>query len=173
VQGDGGPVDIPYDQTTAGTQGAEYLGERGRNLGDILEHLHRQCGVEARVLDWQRGGVRLVEFDVVPLGAMRRHLEHRLAAVDADNRAVGSHALEQLGDVEPRSAAHVQDAFAGGRAEGVVDQLPAPQHVARAIEHFELSGGALIEFQLTLPLIASSRDLTGGETRLNTGNHSP
>ena len=60
--------------------------------------------------------------------------------------------LEQLGDVEPGSAAHVQDAFARGDAEGVADQLPAAQHVARAIEHFELSRGALVEFQLAHPL---------------------
>ena len=92
---------------------------------------------------------------VVPLGAMRRHGEHRLAAVDADHRAVGSHVLEQLGDVEAGSAAHVQDAFALGDAEGVADQPPAAQHVARAIEHFEPSSSALVEFQLAHPLIAS------------------
>ena len=110
------------------------------------------------LLDRQRGGVRLVERDVVvSLAAMRRHCEHRLAAVDADHRAVGSHLLEQLGGVEPGSAAHVQDAFARRDAEGVADQLPAAQHVARAIEQFEPSRGALVELDL-----AHSRVSLGG-----------
>ena len=67
----------------------------------------------------------------------------------------GSHVLEQLGNVEPRSAADVHDAFARGDAESVADQPPAAQHVARAIERFEHSRGALVELQLAHPLIAT------------------
>jgi hypothetical protein len=52
VEGYGGPIDIPDEHTTAGAQGPIYLRERGRNLRDILEHPHRQRGVEARLLDW-------------------------------------------------------------------------------------------------------------------------
>ena len=62
------------------------------------------------------------------LAAMRRRREHRLAAVDADHPAVGSDLLEQLGDVEPGSAAHVHDAFTRGDPERVADELPAAAH---------------------------------------------
>ena len=94
---------------------------------------------------------------------MRRHGEHRLAAVDPDDRAAGSHLLEQLCNVEPGPAAHVQDAFARGYTEGIADKLPAAQHIARAIEHFKPSRGALIEFDLAHPLNRSAEATVPGD----------
>ena len=151
----GRPVDIPRDETTAGAQGAVQLGERRWNVGHVLEYLHRQRGVEARVLDRQRGGVCLMERDVfVSPAAMRRYGEHRLAVVNPDRRALRPDLLEQFGDVEAGSAAHVQDAFAGRDTEGVADQLPTARHIPRPVERVERPRDALVEFQLAHLLIA-------------------
>ena len=108
--------------------------ERGGNVLDVLQYLHRDRPVEARVRDWERRRVRLVELDVVvSFGTLRSHGEHVCAAVHADDQAVAADHLEQFGDVNrghnPRQAR--------GRRPGVersADQLAPAQHIARRVE---------------------------------------
>ena len=70
----------------------------------------------------QRGRVGLVKGDVrVRLRAVRGDGEHRRADVDADDRAFGPDRFQELGDVEARPAADIEDPLAGlrGRAPRV------------------------------------------------------
>ena len=69
------PVDVPHHDAPARTQRATHLRERRRGVGDVLEDLHAQRGVEARLLDGQRRRVALAEVDVgvaARSGARRR-----------------------------------------------------------------------------------------------------
>ena len=72
-----------------------------------------------------------------------------LTASDGRRRAADQ--LEQLGDVEVRAAADVEDVVAGSGAERGADQLAPAQHVARRVEPLQ-------------PLAWADRS-AGGETR--------
>jgi hypothetical protein len=71
------------------------------------------------------------------------------AGVQAGDRAHTPNRLSQLGDVETRPAAHVQDAVAGPCAQRSPHQLAPTQHIARRIEPLQPLDQAPIEFQLT------------------------
>ena len=124
--------------------------------------LERESPLEAGIRDRERCRVRFMELDVVvPLRTLCGHREHVRADVHADDRAVGSDRLEQLGDVETRAAAHIEHAVAGSCAERSAHQLAPAQHVARRVEPLQPLDEAPIELQLahgpTLP--ARSRNL--------------
>ena len=125
------------------------LGERPRYVGDVLEHLDAERGVERAVGHRQRRRVRLDELDVRrALVAARRQGEHGLAAVDADDPAVGADLLEQLRHVEARAAADVEHAVAGLGADGRAHERPAAQHVARRVGGLDRLRDLVVELEL-------------------------
>ena len=126
-----------------------HLGYRGPDVRHVLEHLDRQRRIERRVCDGQRRGVGLMERHVVvPLGALRRHGEHRRRGIDTRHRSLRPHPLEQLGHVEPGAAADIENVFAGLGGECVVHQTPSPQDIASAIEDLQVLGKILVELEL-------------------------
>ena len=115
VQGHRGPVHVPDDQTPTGAQDPVQLGQGGVGVGHVLQHLHRQGGVEGGVGDRQGGRVRQVELDiVVALRAAPGQGQGVGAGVDADQRPGGPDLLDQLSEVEAGATTDVQDALAGG-----------------------------------------------------------
>jgi len=149
VPGHRRPVDVPDDQAAARAQGPAQLGQGGVHLAHVLQHLHRQGGVEAGVGDRQVGGVRLVELDVVgAIGAPPGQGQGLGAGVDADHPPGRPHLHQQLGHVEAGAAADVQDPLAGRAGDGLADQPPPAQHVAGAVQGLELAGQAVVEHQL-------------------------
>ena len=126
-----------------------HLRERGRGVGDVLEHLNAQRGVEGRLLDGQRRRVPLAEAGVgVPRAAVLGGGEHLRVRVDAHDRAVGADLVQQLLDEEAWAAAHIEDAFAGAHRQRLAHQRPPPAHVAGAVQLLHLPRAALVEGQL-------------------------
>src|SRR5262245_34884555 len=82
------------------------------------------------------------------LAAARRQREHVWTAVETDDAAVWSDLLKQLSAVEPRAAAEIQDAFAGGRAQGSTHKTASSYRVARAIQSLEPSARLFVERHL-------------------------
>ncbi len=79
----------------------------------------------------------------------RRAASARLAALPSTptTEPSGSHGVEQLGHVEARAAAHVEDPLSGGRPEGFVDQAPPAAHVALLVRPLELLHDAVVELE--------------------------
>src|SRR5918992_1496989 len=149
VPGHGGPVDVPDHHATAGAKGALNLGQRRGDVRDVLEHLDAERSVEAVARDRQRGGIALLEARVAePLGAAPRHSEHLRALVNARDRALRTDLIEELARIEAGAAADVEDAVTGLSAKRLVDELPAPQNVARPVEDLELLDDLLVEDEL-------------------------
>ena len=126
-----------------------YLGQRRWHVSNIFEHLDRQRRVERFVSDGQASGIRPMEYHVVvahgPLGC---NGQHRGRDVDTHYRSPWSDTLEQLGNIEPRTAANVKYTLTGLRVECVVNKTAAPQHITSAIEDFEGLSEILVEFEL-------------------------
>ena len=115
----GVPVDVPDDHPAAGPKRPVELPQRGLRLRNVLQHLHRERGVEARVRHGQGDRLAFEQLDVVvPGAAARRQRQHGLAAVHAADRPVLTDLGQQLDAVEARPAAHVQDALARRRRAG-------------------------------------------------------
>jgi hypothetical protein len=87
------------------------------------------------------------------LAATDGHGEHLGAVVDANDRALSPHPLQQFDRIEPGPAANVQEPLAGRGAEGIPDQLPSAQHIAGAVDGFELPRHVLVEHQLAHGLL--------------------
>ena len=137
------------------------LTERGADVRDVLEHLNGEGTVEARVLERQRGHGRFPERDVLlPLAASCRDGEHLRADVDADDRAFRPDLVEQLGHVEARPAAGVEDPLALPGIQRLEDDGASAADVSRPIQRFELLDEALVEGQLTHGLTPGSRKPT-------------
>ena len=116
------PVDVPQDDAAAWAERAVDLRERRRGVVDVLEHLHGERRIEVLALHRKRGRIALVEGHVrVRLGAARGDGEHRRADVDADDGAFRANRIQELGDVEARPAAGVEDPLARLGAECLVD----------------------------------------------------
>lgn len=131
------------------------LAQAGLDVVDILEDLHGEGAVEALVLHRQSGCVPLVEGDVgPPLGAVRGHGKHLRAGVDADDRAFVAHLIEQLSHEEAWPTADVEDALAPRSPERLVHEAPAPQDVARPVDHLHLLREPLVEFEHHLRMLA-------------------
>jgi hypothetical protein len=84
----------------------------------------------------------------VAVAAATRQLEHRPAAVDADDRAVGPDLVEQLGAVEPRATAHVEHTLSWPDCQRLAHD-PAPANgIPDEIDRLDLPGHVLIEYEL-------------------------
>jgi hypothetical protein len=149
VPGHRGPVDVPDQHPSAGPENTEELGQGGRDVGHVLEHLHRQRPVEVGIRDRQRRHVALLEADVVvTLAALRGEREHRLTGVDPDHRALGPNPLQRLRHVESRPAAGVEDAVSRHSPERFVYERPTVQDVPPAVDDLHLCGELLVELEL-------------------------
>ena len=126
-----------------------HLGQRGCGLGYVLKDLHRHSRIERTVGQGQIRGVGLVERDVVAaLGPFGGDGEHRRCAVDACNRSLAADLVEQLGHVETRAAAHIENTLTRARIERLLDETTPANDVPAVIEHFQLLGHALVELEL-------------------------
>ena len=108
----------------AGHERAVELAQRGIHVRDVLEHLDAERRVERRVADGERRHLSLEERDVrEPFAAMTGRSEHLPTPVDSDHGAVTAHVVEQLGRVEARPAAGIQDgaSFVGTTGADNVD----------------------------------------------------
>src|SRR4029079_1500862 len=100
-----------------------HLGQRGCGVEYVLKDLHRQSRIERTVGHRQIRGVGLVERDVVAaLSALGGDGEHRRCAVDACNRSLAADSVEQLGDVETRAAAHIENTLTRARRGALPDE---------------------------------------------------
>ena len=132
------PVDVPHDDAAAGPQRPVDLASAAVAVGDVLEHLHAERGVEVASSTAARSRR--------PVGTRRwrgarsaaRGGEHLRAGVEAHDGALGTDLVEQLLDVEARAAADVEDALAGARGQRLAHERPPAAHVARAVQRLEL-----------------------------------
>src|SRR3954471_6965773 len=88
-------------------------------------------------------------------------LQHLSAAVEADDLAFGADLVDELGTVEPRAAANVENPLSGGRAQSGTHETAPPDRISGPIERFELLAGLLIERDLT------HRDTFSGSSAVN------
>ena len=68
--------------------------------------------------------------------------------VDATDVSLRPDPLEKLGHVEPWSAADIEYSLAGRRGERILDEAPAPQRIASAVDHLEGLRSVLVELEL-------------------------
>ena len=149
VQRERRPVDVPEHHPAAGPQRAVDLGQRPRHVVHVLQHLNAQRGVRARVAHRQVGGVALEEHGCsLALAAARRHGKHVRAGVDARDRSAGPDLLQQLGRIEPRATADVENVLARLGRQRVADQAPAAQGVANSVHRLEPLDHLRVEVQL-------------------------
>jgi hypothetical protein len=146
VPGHGRPVDVPDDGAPSRTEHPIQLGEREVRVGDVLDHLHGEDGIEAAVVDRQGRRVGLVEGRVRtvldPAGGDGEHLR---AVVDPDDEAGVADLLEQLGDVEAGAAADVEDPLAGRGGQRLADEGAAAEDVPGPVDGLELLRQTLVE----------------------------
>ena len=149
VPGHGAPVDVPHDDASAWSHRPPDLGQGGRRIRHVLEHLDAERRVEVLALDRHGAHLRLVESDVVPpFETAGRQGEHLRALVHADHGSLVPDVVEQLGEVEAGPAAGVENALASLGAERLADQGAAAKDVAGAVEGLELLAQALVELEL-------------------------
>ena len=104
-----------------------HLGERDRRVGDILEYLHAERGVERGVFDGERRCLAFVVRGVrVRHGTSTRGREHLRAAVDPDDRPGRADVLDQLRVVEPWPTPDVEDPLAGAGVQRFSHEPPPP-----------------------------------------------
>ena len=65
------PVGVDDHESSAGSQDADELLERGVRLGEVLDDLHRHSGVEGGVCKLKRGRVALQDLDPVGESGVR------------------------------------------------------------------------------------------------------
>src|SRR6202022_531001 len=115
----------------------------------VLEHLHTDRAVDTLVRDRKRGRVCLLELDVAePLAAASSEFEHLWAAVEADDRALRSDLVEQLGTVEARPAADVENPLAARGGQGGTHEAPPAHRIGNPVEGLKSLAGRLVEREL-------------------------
>src|SRR5438132_9725876 len=106
----GRKVGVPDDNAAASLQGPVYGGQRSSGIGNVLEDLDADSGIECGVFNSWPVSRALTERRIgAALATPSGQSEHVGAGVDPDDRTACAYLFDEFGFVEPRSAAHVQD----------------------------------------------------------------
>lgn len=140
------------------------LGKPRRDVCYVLEHLHAKGAVKALVLDGQRSRTSLVQLDVViSLTTSAGQGKHLTTGVKTDDLAAGRDLLGQLGAIETRPAAHIENPLARRGGQRGAHQATVTHRVFDPVQRLELLPGLLIELKLAhAPSLPERRARRGG-----------
>jgi hypothetical protein len=153
------PVGVQQEHPAAGTQHPVDLGERARDVLDVLEHLRRDGGVEGRLGKGKLVRTRLAQLDPGAArlaGTRLGERQHALADVGPADQTVGADRGRDLGRQQPWAGADVDHVLARAQRERPQHHPALLDHVRRQVGLLDLPRGLGVELHhaAQLPLLS-------------------